>query len=103
MKLRSLAWNFSGLDSLLPEFIRSGLTVEEVFIFSDARWEDRKQCQPVGEFEFDKMGKRERDVFKGHVNREMEFIHGLDLDGPDSMKYPLNVRYRKPRTLAKPT
>ena len=103
MKLRSLAWNFSGLDSLLYEFIQSGLTVEEVFIFSDARWKDRKQCQPVGEFEFDKMGKHERDVLRGLVEGNYESIHDEGWDGLDFMEYPLNLRYRKLRTLAKPT
>jgi hypothetical protein len=101
MKLRSLAWNFSGCDFPLFEFIERALSLEEVTIVSDARWLDRKQFRPVGDFEFDDLRELELDVLEENVENHLDF---MDWDILSSLEcYPLNVRYCKIRLPAKPT
>jgi hypothetical protein len=49
MKLRSLAWNYFSFDLQVSEFVDQAMTMEELIIFSDARWTFPKQCRPAGE------------------------------------------------------
>jgi hypothetical protein len=96
MKLRSLAWNYFSLDFQVFEFVDQAMTMEELIIFSDARWTFPKQCRPAGEFEFEDMQKPERDVLKEEVERDIGY---LDWPILDSREYPLNIHYCNVRLL----